>query len=582
MKIERDVMVNTRDGIALATDVYRPEHGRPSAALLQRTPYDKHHNALYLHAATIDLVGAVEDGYAVVFQDCRGRFGSEGEWEPFIHESDDGYDAVEWVAAQPWCDGHVGVFGNSYQGNTALQAAVAAPPHLDAVFSYMGGALAPDGWVRTNGALELSFMFFWLARGAWETLRRTDLDDDTRQALTATLTAAAGRPRRVIDHLPVAEIPGLQPELVHFWEEWVDRQHASADWRPADVVDRIDAVRAPILHVSGFFDNFCVGHVALQQALAEHPDTRVREESRFILGPWDHEAYMSPRPSTAGEIDFGPTAPNGFPLNSRIARRWFDRWLREEDVPPASRPPVSFFESGSDRWISADTWPPPHERRELHLSSGGSANTRSGDGRLTWKPQEGSAPYDEFVYDPTDPVPTVGGRTLAPSLGPAGVADQRRVEEREDVLVYTTAALEEPLAVAGPVQVVLYVSSDCEDTDFTGKLVDLEPDGYCRNIAEGIARARYRDGLDHETFLTDGEIVEMTVPLLDVGHQFGRGHRLRLEISSSNFPRFDRNLNSRVQPARGKPSDVRVARQQVHHDADHPARLVLPIRSSED
>jgi putative CocE/NonD family hydrolase len=182
----------------------------------------------------------------------------------------------------------------------------------------------------------------------------------------------------------------------------------------------------------------------------------------------------------------------------------------------------------------------------------------------------------------TDPVPTVGGRTLAPSLGPAGVADQRRVEEREDVLVYTTAALEEPLAVAGPVQVVLYVSSDCEDTDFTGKLVDLEPDGYCRNIAEGIARARYRDGLDHETFLTDGEIVEMTVPLLDVGHQFGRGHRLRLEISSSNFPRFDRNLNSRVQPARGKPSDVRVARQQVHHDADHPARLVLPIRSSED
>jgi uncharacterized protein len=582
MKIERNVMVNMRDGIALATDVYRPEHDRPSAALLQRTPYDKHHNALYLHAATIDLVGAVEDGYAVVFQDCRGRFDSEGEWEPFIHESDDGYDTVEWVATQPWCDGHVGIFGNSYQGNTALQAAVAAPPHLDAVFSYMGGALAPDGWVRTNGALELSFMFFWLARGAWETLRRSDLDDETRQALTATLTAAAGRPRRVIDHLPVAEIPGLQPELVHFWEEWVDRQHASADWRPADVVDRVDAVRAPILHVSGFFDNFCVGHVALQQALEKHHDALVREESRFILGPWDHEAYMSPRPSTAGEIDFGPTAPNGFGLNSRIARRWFDRWLRGEDVAPASAPPVSFFESGSDRWISADAWPPPHEQRALHLSSGGAANTRSGDGALTWEPREGSAPHDEFVYDPNDPVPTVGGRTLAPSLGPAGVADQRAVEERDDVLVYTTAPLDEPLTVAGPVQVVLYVSSDREDTDFTGKLVDVEPDGYCRNVAEGIARARYRDGLDHETFLTAGEIVELTVPLLDVGHQFRPGHRLRLEISSSNFPRFDRNLNSRVQPARGTPADVRVARQRVHHDAEHPARLELPIRESAD
>jgi uncharacterized protein len=579
MKIERDVMVTMRDGIALATDVYRGEHGTPGPALIQRTPYDKHLNALYLHAATIDLIDAVEAGYVVVVQDCRGRFGSMGEWQPFVHESDDGYDTVEWAAAQPWCDGHVGVYGNSYAANAALQVAVAAPPHLDTVFSYMGGALMPEGWVRTNGALELSFMFFWLTRGAWQTLYRSDYDEDTRESLSRTLTAAAGRPRRVIDHLPVLEMPGLQPELVPFWEDWVDRRDTSEEWRRADVVERIDALRVPVLHVSGFFDNFGVGHTALERALATHDDPLVSGESRFILGPWDHEAYMSPRPSTAGEIDFGPTAPNGFRLNSEIGRRWFDRWLRGDETSIASEPRVSFFETGSDRWVGAKSWPAPHEQRDLYLASAGAANTRFGDGWLTWEPNAASAPHDEFSYDPNDPVPTMGGRTLCPPLGMAGVVDQRSVEERQDVLVYTMPALEEPLLVAGEVQVVVFVSSDCEDTDFTGKLVDLEPDGYCRNVAEGIVRLRYRDGLDHEAFLEAGEIVEVVIPLLHVGHEFQSGHCLRLEISSSNFPRFDRNLNTRVNPARGTPSDLRVARQRIHHDAEHPARLVLPIRT---
>jgi putative CocE/NonD family hydrolase len=283
---------------------------------------------------------------------------------------------------------------------------------------------------------------------------------------------------------------------------------------------------------------------------------------------------MGARPSAAGLVDFTPNAPNSYRLCHDLALDWFDRWLLgryDGNQIVVSR----YFDTGTQAWSQVERWPPPAVITNAYLDGSGSANTRLGDGRLVWAAPETQV-TDAFSYDPLDPVPTVGGRTLAPVFGQAGIQDQRTVEERPDVLVYTSAELDGDLVVAGPVSVTLYASTDGEDTDFTGKLVQVEPDGFCRNIAEGIVRGRYRNRGD-VSFLQPGETVQLSIPLLDVAHTFGSGSRLRVEVSSSNFPRFDRNLNSRVSPARGGPGDVRVARQHVFHGGDTPSCVQLPV-----
>jgi putative CocE/NonD family hydrolase len=565
--------MTTRDGTRLFADVYRPDDDGAYPCLVQRTPYDKL-NMLYTFAATIDPTRAVERGYAVVVQDCRGRFGSEGEWHPFVHEADDGYDTVEWLAQQPWCDGRVGVYGNSYMATTALQAAIAAPPHLAAVFSYMGGPAYHDGWAYTNGVLELGFDYFWLTRGAWETLRRSDVGPDSRRELAAVLHSGTTQPAKVIAQLPVEKLPGLVPELVPFWQTWLEHPGYDEYWRSFDVVERADAIEVPVCHVSGLYDNFLQGHLALNAALSTHRSERVRRSHQFVLGPWDHEAYMGARPSAAGLVDFTPNAPNSYRLCHDLALDWFDRWLLDGE-PDAVGVVSRYFDTGTQAWHEVESWPPSAVATDVYLDGSGAANSRFGDGLLVWDaPRERVA--DAFTYDPLDPVPTVGGRTLAPVFGQPGIQDQRTVEERPDVLVYTCGELESDLVVAGPVSVTLYVSTDGEDTDFTAKLVEVEPDGFCRNIAEGIVRARYRNGWE-ASFLEPGETVELSIPLLDVAHTFAAGSRLRVEVSSSNFPRFDRNLNTRVSPARGGPEDVRVALQQVFHGGDTPSCVQLPV-----
>ena len=516
---------------------------------------------LYLHATGIDVIAAVERGYAVVSQDCRGRFGSEGEWRPFRHEADDGYDTVEWVAEQPWCDGQVGIWGCSYMGTTALQAAIANPPHLRAVMAYMAGPSPHQGWAYTGGAFELGFASFWTTRGAWETLRRLDVDDATRAALTAELKAATARPASLIGRLPVAEVPGTREELVPFWREWLEHPELDEWWLAVDVPARAHDISVPVLHISGLSDNLLGGHLALEAALASHPSPEVRDAHRFVLGPWDHESYQTSRPSASGQLDFGPEARNGFALNDALSREWFDHWLLGADTPLVAGPRAWHFRTGTDEWRRDGAWPPPHEETALHPGPGGALG-REPAGDTT----------DTYRYDPRDPTPSVGGRTLSPVYHPPGVQDQRAVEARDDVLVYSTDALERPMIVAGEARVELRAASSCEDTDFTAKLVDVEPDGYCRNVAEGIVRARYRDGA--EALLVPGEPVALTIELMAVSHAFRPGHRIRLEIASAAYPHFSRNLNSAVRPELGGEGDIQVAGQTVHHDG---TRLVLPI-----
>jgi uncharacterized protein len=576
--VERDVLVPMRDGVRLATDVYRPDEGA-SPTLLHRTPYGKSH-PLYLHGSVLDVLAAVDAGYAVVSQDTRGRFQSEGDWQPFRWEGDDGYDTVEWVAEQAWADGRVGAYGTSYNGATALHVAVSAPRHLTAVISYMSCCSYDNGWVYTGGALELGFAYFWLTRGAWETLRRRELDEPRRAELEALLHAAASLPRRSIERLPVAELPAMLPELVPFWEEWLANAPGSEHWRSIDVPAQAERIRVPVLHVSGLYDNLLPGHLALEDALRRHSDARVRDSHRFVLGPWDHEAYQSSRPSSAGDYDFGPGAPNAYALLRTLSREWFDHWLLERETPLLGRPHARFYRTGSDSWHEAEQWPPAHAATPLYLAGGGHANSRNGDGRLRWEPpQAHEQASDRFRYDPFDPVPTNGGRTLAPVFGNAGIHDQAAIEDRADVLVYTSPALARELTLAGRATLELIAASSCEDTDFTAKLVDVEPDGYCRNLAGGIVRARFRDGGPREQLLVAEQPTAFTIDLQAVSHCFRPGHRIRLEVSSSNFPAYDRNLNSAVAPAQGGDRDARVALQTVFHDEQRQSRLLLPVVS---
>jgi putative CocE/NonD family hydrolase len=583
MIIEHDVFVPMRDGVLLASDVYRPDDSDEHPVLMQRTPYSKKH-PVYLHGTTFDLLKAVADGYAVVTQDTRGRFASEGEWQPFRWEGDDGYDTVEWIARQPWCNGKVGAYGTSYNGATSLHVAVANPRHLTAVLSYMAGTSYDNGWVYTGGALELSFAVFWLTRGAWETLRRQELPASRREELEKLLRRVSAMPERVIRHLPVREIPAVaEPELVPFWADWLANAPASDYWRSIDVPANASRIEVPVLHISGLYDNLVQGHLALNEALKHHSSEAVRESHRFILGPWDHEAYQSSRPTVAGDYDFGPQAPNAYALMNGLAREWFDHWLLGADTPLLDTPRARYFRTGDDSWHTGDTWPPDHSELALHLSSRGHANTRNGDGRLLLdEPPSEHEVADRFRYDPWNPVPSLGGRTLAPVFGTAGIHDQAPVEDREDVLVYSSEPLTEELVCAGQAAVELFASSSCIDTDFTAKLVDVEPDGYCRNVAAGIIRARYRDGSEHESFLEPGQLTRFRIELQAVSHAFGASHRIRLEVSSSNFPTYDRNLNTSTSPALGGEDEVAVALQTVFHDERGRSRLLLPVLPSTD
>ncbi len=572
--VERDLRVAMRDGVQLATDIYRPDDDRPHPVLVHRTPYGKD-DAWVVGGLMFNPFAAVERGYVVVVQDTRGRFKSEGDWIPFVVEGPDGYDTVEWAAVQPWSDGKVGIYGSSYNGITVLQAAVAAPPHLEACVAYMTGANCHDSWTYSGGAFELGFNLWWAVHQAWDQMGRLGLDASGIAEASEGLAQVMTDPWSVVGHLPLSDAPALRGGLAPYWAEWLEHPSYDEYWRELDAAARAAEISAPVLHISGWYDGFLRGHLDLNDALTRHPDERLRESHEFVIGPWDHMAYLGLRKTASGERDFGPIAASGPSVITDLSLDWFDRWLGEKREP-LTGPRVRYFQMGENAWRQADHWPPPHTEQRLYLHSGGRANTRFGDGVLAGEPAAAEPP-DSYIYDPDDPVPTLGGRSMAPSWSDAGVQDQAELETRTDVLVYTSAHLGAPLRIAGPVSLSLFASSNARDTDFTAKLVDVEPSGYCAPIAEGILRARYRNGREHEELLVPGEVVELNIDLLAVAHTFDTGHRLRLEVSSSNFPKYDRNPNSEVNPVRARPEDLRAAVQHVLHDAEHASYLSLPV-----
>lgn len=554
-----------RDGVMLYADVYTPDGTGPFPVLLMRTPYDKTqaHVSAYAHPTWY-----ARRGYLVVVQDVRGRWTGEGEWYPFAHEAEDGYDTVEWAATLPRSNGRVGMYGFSYVGATQLLVAVTAPPHLTCIAPCMTASEYYDGWTYRGGALQLAFAESWAVNLAQDTARRRGL-----RRLEADLFASFSASGLAFDTLPLKEYALLRRDSIAPWFfDWLAHPSRDEYWERWSIERRHARIRVPALHVAGWYDIFLDGSVrnytGLQSAAAE---THAREGQRLIVGPWHHVPWA---PIVSG-WDFGDQARNGI---DAWQLRWFDYWLKGEENGVADDSPVRIFVMGENRWRDEREWPLKRaEVTQFFLHSGGLANSLNGNGTLSREPCGDEEP-DTFIYDPRAPVGSLGGRSCCRYwISPMGPADQRPAEITNAVLVYTGEALQQDLEVTGPVSAVLLAATTARDTDWTVKLVDVHPDGRAINVADGVLRARFRDSLSTPALVDPGEIYEYRVDLGPTSNLFKRGHRIRVEVASANFPCYDRNLNTGNGLGDEWISDCVVATQTVFHDRERPSRVILPI-----
>jgi hypothetical protein len=548
--------VPMRDGITLAADVHLPgpAHTGPWPTILIRTPYSKQ-NLYYSDPARYLAVR----GYAVVVQDVRGRFDSEGDFYPFFNnEGPDGFDTLEWVADQPWCTGRIGMMGGSYGGWVQWCAAAEGPPNLVTFVS----ASAATRWMQQvpfhNGVPTLIHLpwLLGLASKVGQELGMTDWEQVYHHLPLRTMDErAAGRP------LPV-------------WREWLARPDFDDWWherrlQPEDFA----AVTQPVLHITSHYDGTQPGELEVWRGSLEHSPS---PEHHMIFGCWEHEGAASSfqKRNPAG-FDYGPEAV--IDINA-IHAEWFDSWLRDEDEAAAYvHPRIRIFFTGPNRWHSDEAWPPKGTELELFLGSDGSANASSGDGCLSREPGEDAV--DTYAYDPNKPTGEFADlapwRQMSPLLPIEASVLRPYVEERDDVLVYTSEPLDDDLAVAGEPRMELHGGSDAPDTDWHVYIADVWPDGTSQALVRGEMGARYRNSLQHAELMEPDEVYRFEFELLSLAHVFRRGHRVRLVVTSSNFPTYCRNQN--VAEPFGESEEVRVANNRVHHGTTHPSCVVLPV-----
>jgi putative CocE/NonD family hydrolase len=558
-----DAAVSMRDGVRLFADVYLPEGDGPFPVVLVRVPYGKRSEYTFMPA-----VGRFwqERGYAFVVQDVRGRFGSEGSFTPFSYGREsfepgqevlDAYDTLDWVAAQGWCDGNIGMMGESYYGFTTLAGAWSGHPALKAI-SPADISVAREYRVL-DGAFPLQ------AGGLW-TLDMDDIEKGEYQD-TANLD---------LMHLPLiamGEAHGLRDVL---WRgRFADYLERSVDWR--DRVNQFYArVRVPALHFGGWYDTYTRGTLAIWEGVRTHStDEKARDSQWLVMGPWDHEhlsIHLSGQGGMTriGRLEIGNGAVSTY---QELLVEFFDHTLRGVDNGFATRPRVQYFTIGDNVWRSAPQWPPEAvQSTPMYFHSRGSAATDFRDGSLDFAHPD-DEPVDAYRYDPRDPV-TISSEINVWERG-VEMTDRAKVPERPDVVTYTSTPLEEPLELTGPITVNLYASSTAPDTDFTAGLVDVFPDGYSLLIQEGILRASFRDRNAPPTSIEPGEVYHFAIDLWATSYVVPPGHRLRVEISSSNFPRLTRNLNTGNEF--GMSDEIAVADQTIYHSRDYPSHVSLPV-----
>lgn len=572
LTVERNVPAPMRDGTTLYADVYRPEGPGRWPVILLRTPYNK---ALPRVAySQLDPMRAASRGYALIVQDTRGRYASEGEFSCFAHEVDDGFDTVEWAAAQPWSDGNVGMYGASYMGATQWLAALARPPHLRCIVPMITASDYHEGWTYQGGAFALGFNLSWaLANLVLPNLAHEKLDPAELARVRGELVHAVDHMGGPFQHLPLADYPLLK-RLAGYYYDWLAHPDDDAYWRQWNIESRHDEIAVPALNIGGWYDIFLGGTLRNYTGMRRRGPTPAARTQRLIVGPWVHGLLW---PNLNGDVDFGVLSQGlGIDMDG-ILLRWYDHWLKGLDTGMMAEPAVKLFVMGDNAWRDEADWPLARSvATRYYLRSGGRANTAEGDGWLAPEAPAAGEPADHFMYDPRNPVPTRGGQNCCWQAAlPAGAYDQRPVEARPDVLVFTTPPLPAPVEVTGPIAITLWAASSAPDTDFTAKLVDVEPCGFARNLTDGIVRARYRESRARASLIEPGRAYEYTIDCFATSNVFRAGHRIRLEISSSNFPRFDRNPNTGG--PFGREAEMRPALQTVLHDAAHPSHVVLPI-----
>jgi putative CocE/NonD family hydrolase len=558
VRMEFNIQVKMRDGTPISTDIYRPDAAGKFPVLVWRTPYGKNRAE---HVKTGKWYA--ERGYVLAVQDVRGRHDSGGTYRFFRYEADDGYDTDQWLGVQPWSNGKIGTISGSYGGYTQLAQGVRQSPYLKALAPEVTTGDICNGWIYSDGAFFMGFAASWAG---------VDLDGRMFQ-----YAAAVDWPK-VYWHLPLIDLnraagrdnAGFRELLLHprcndpFWKDM-----------NLDVRD----IAVPTLVVEGWYDLFLRGALEDDITIRKEGATELaRKGKRLMIGPWTHgDSGRNNTPDLPAfgpdrGIDFGPEAAVDL---EKLYLAWNDHWLKGIDNGVGEDAPVKLFVMGENKWRNEQEWPLARTQyTKYYFTSGGRANSAVGDGVLSTRAPSGAA-TDEYIYDPAAPVPTLGGSSCC-SIAPQGPRDQRKAELRTDVLVYTTEALSVPLEVTGPISVTLYASTDAKDTDWTAKLVDVHPDGYAQNLQDGIIRARYRDGKTAPASLLEpGKVYEYTIDLWATSNVFLPGHRIRVEVSSSNFPRFDRNLNTGEDPMTG--TRMQKARQTIHHSAKYPSHILLPV-----
>ncbi|MFY1675670.1 CocE/NonD family hydrolase [Streptomyces sp. WMMC905] len=528
--VDTDLKMPMCDGTLLNADLYRPDTSDPVPVLVRRTPYGKSGAP---GGASVDGLRLVRSGYALLVQEVRGRFGSDGAFEPYWHEAADGADTVAWAAAQGWCDGSVGMFGRSYEAMAALLAAGERPPGLGAIVPHVAGSGFDEGWTRRGGAFQSGFLMYWVLY---------DLLLDGAGLGPADRAEVADAVDRV-DQLyrdpdGAAE---LLDRLAPYYREWREHPGGHAYWRRAAPRESYPTIEVPTLHLTGWYDIFLDGALENYRGIRE-----CGRASRLVVGPWSHCVTGGVFPQRR----FGLAADENSVDVTGLHLEHFDRHLRRRLDDPEPDP-VRLFVTGDDAWRTFPDWPVPGtEDLVLHLGGHG----------LTSGPAPATPGVDRIRHDPADPVPTTGGATALPGQftgGDCGPLDQREVERRPDVLCFTGERLTAALTVVGDAALTAYVTPDAAGADVNGKLVDVHPDGRAELLCDGVRRLEAGAAGSGQA-----GPVEVTVSLGALAHVFGPGHRVRLEVAASNAPRFD------VHP-------TVPARHILHHGAAHPSRLLL-------
>ncbi len=559
--VKNGVEAKMRDGTILRADIYRPVAEGNFPVLLQRTPYNK-------AAESSFAARAASRGYIVVVQDVRGRYTSDGEWYPFKNESNDGYDTVEWAAALPNSNGKVGMFGGSYVGATQMLTAVAHPPHLAGICPVVTASNYHDGWTYQGGAFEQWFNESWTSGLAQDTFNRRVVREDTNALNGIWQLPLTAYP---LFDLPATTAPSdLTHVLAPYFLDWLAHPNYDNYWKQWTIEDHYQDIQVPQLTVAAWYDIFLGGSLRNYLGVKQRGGSEAARQQQWLVVTIGGHAGSGRK---VGDVDFGPDAAFH---EEDVILAWYDHLFLNKQNEFSGDKHVRLFVLGANQWRDEADWPLSRSKEtRYYLHSSGKANSLRGDGSLTVATPRAEV-ADQYTFDPANPVPTLGGplccdqKRLVP-----GPRDQRPAEARDDVLVYSTPPMAQDMEVTGPVKLELFAKSSAVDTDFTAKLVDVWPDGFAQDLTEGIVRARYRDSQEKADLMNPGQVYKFTVDLWATSNVFKKGHVLRLEVSSSNFPRFDRNMNTGEEQASAR--KYVSATNAIYHDVAHPSALILPI-----